>query len=110
MSYPDFRSYLERLQQQDTNIHWACIDVDGIEARDHSKHAGLQLADSVASAFAAGVEFDAYGNSEYRYAEAFRRATYNRKKNYLSYGVKIVPDAATLKLTPDQAQFVDLFR
>ena len=80
MSYPDFRSYLERLQQQDTNIHWACIDVDGIEARDHSKHAGLQLADSVASAFAAGVEFDAYGNSEYRYAEAFRRATYNRKK------------------------------
>lgn len=113
MSYDDFRAYLARLQQQDTEIHWPCIDVDGIEARDHSTSAGLQLADAVASAFAGGVELDMYGGSEPRYAEELRPRTYkrgNQPNRFLSYGVKIVPDVGTLALTPDQTRFVDLFR
>lgn len=113
MSYADFRSYMTRLQQMNTEIHWPCIDVDGIDAKDHSKLASLQLADAIASAFAAGVELDAYGNAEYRYAEAFKRATYAHgagANRYLSYGVKIVPPVENLALTPDQTRFVDLFR
>jgi hypothetical protein len=113
MSYEDFRDYMTRLQQQDTEIHWPCIDVDGIDAKDHSRSASLQLADTVAHAFACGVELDPYGGSEYRYAEALRRRTYSRglgPNRYLSYGVKIVPNVDNLNLSEDQVRFVDLFR
>jgi hypothetical protein len=113
MSYGDFRDYMGRLQQQDTEIHWPCIDVDGIDAQDHSRSASLQLADTIAHAHSCGVEIDAYGGSEYRYAEALRRVTYYRgaaANRYLSYGVKIVPSVDGLVLTEDQTRFVDLFR
>jgi hypothetical protein len=86
-----------------------CIDVDGIEARDHSAMAGLQLADTIASAFACAVEPDRYGNCESRYAEELKCATYHRRKNYFSYGVKLVPPHNTMALTPDQQRFVGLF-
>jgi hypothetical protein len=110
MSYGDFRAYLLRLQQGHTEIHWPSIDIDGIEARDHSTLAGLQLADAVASAFAGGVESDMYGGTEPRYAEELRPVTYRRNRNFLSYGVKIVPDVDRLNLTADQVRFVNLFR
>jgi len=111
MSYSDFRNYLNLLQGDPTvQIHWPCIDIDGIEAKDHSRVAGLQLADTIASAFACGVEPDRYGNSECRYAEELKRATYHRRKNYFSYGVKLVPALNAMPLTVDQLRFVNLFR
>jgi len=60
MSYGDFRDYLDRLKGgiMDTSVHWPVIDIEGIEAQDHSRRAGLQLADVGASAFAAGLEPD----------------------------------------------------
>jgi hypothetical protein len=111
MSYPDFQAYLVRLRNDpEVRIHWQVIDINGVEAFDHSRRAGLQLADVIASSFAAGVEPNQYGNCEPRYAEALKPITYNRRNNYFSYGVKAFPKFDALTLTEDQKRFVDLFR
>lgn len=111
MSYEDFRSYMLRLKGDATvQIHWPAIDIDGIEALDHSRCAGLQLADPVASAFAAGIEHDTYGNCEARYAEILRPITYCRNKNYLSYGVKLVPKLESMSLSEQQMRCINLFK
>ena len=42
MSYADFRDYLQRLKNTEDNevrIHWPVIDIEGLEAKDHSTHA-----------------------------------------------------------------------
>ena len=113
MSYPDFRNYLEHLKaavDQEINIHWPVIDIDGISARDHSTNAGLQLADIVASAFAAGVEPDRYGNCECRYAEILKPIVYQRGGNFLSYGSKFVPNPVGRQLSDQQQRMVQLFQ
>ena len=113
LSYSGFTAYLKRLkatEDQEINIHWPVIDVDGIDAKDHSTHAALQLVDLVASSFGAGVEPDKFGNCEWRYAETLKPVIYQRNGNYLSYGVKIVPRHTEFVLTPDQARLIALFK
>lgn len=113
MSYYDFRNYLMRLRADvagDVRIHWPIIDIDGIDAQDHSRSAALQMADIVASAFAAGVEQDLYGNCETRYAEILKPVTYSRNGNYLSYEVKIVPSYERCRLVPEQMRMVDVWK
>jgi hypothetical protein len=112
LSYDHFRAYLERLRQAedaDVRINWPVIDITGIEAKDHSSRAGLQIADVAASCITSGLEPDMYGNCERRYAEILRPVIYNRNGNYLSYGVKIVPWADQLSLNDQQQAFVNLF-
>lgn len=112
MSYPDFRAYLLRLraaEDRQINIHWPVIDIDAISARDHSTSASLQLADTIASAFASAFEPDMYGNCESRYAEALKRVVYERRGNYLSYGLKLVPRIEDIPLTEDQQRCINLF-
>ncbi len=110
MSYEDFRAYLIRLRlDESVRIHWPVIDIDGIEAEDHSRRAGLQLADAFASAFACGVEHNRHGNCECRYAEILKPTVYCRGPNYLSYGVKIVPQLNDMELSAEQLRFVALF-
>lgn len=113
MSYRDFRAYLLRLRNagdREINIHWPVIDIEAIDAKDHSTNASLQLADVVASAFASAFEPDRYGNCEPRYAQALKRIVYERKRNYLSYGLKLVPRHDAMVLTEDQIRCIDLFR
>ena len=86
------------------------IDIDGIEAVDHSARAGLQISDVIATCVSGGVEPDLYGNCERRYAEILRPTLYNRNRNYLSYGVKIVPKPEQIDLTDQQKAFVDYFK
>lgn len=96
MNYGDFQDYLRRLQNADDpeiQIHWPVIDIDGVEAVDHSQRYGLQLADLAVSGLRAALEFDPYGNVEPRFAELLRRRIYNRNGNRLSYGAKLVPAA-----------------
>ncbi len=112
MSYSDFRDYLHRLESsddKDIQIHWSVIDIDAVDAKDHSTSASLQLADATASAFAAGVEPNHYGNCEPRYAEILKPITYERRGNYLSYGVKVVPKPEDCGLTDEQGRFIALF-
>lgn len=111
MSYSDFRAYLERLRQDpDVRIYWPVVDVDRIDAQDHSRRAGLQLADVIASAFASGVEPNRYGNCEPRYAELLKPVVFHKNGNYFSYGVKLVPQLESLQLSDEQNRFIDLFK
>jgi hypothetical protein len=94
MSYDDFRAYLHRLQDADDpeiRIHWPVIDIDGLEALDHSQRYGLQVADLSISGLRAAVEYDLYGNLEPRFAETLKGNVYAHKGNFLSYGAKAVP-------------------
>src|SRR5262249_47135176 len=76
MDYDDFRIYLGHLRQLQKArgsyfpIHWDHIDDQLIFAEDHSRIAGLQLADVVASSFFQAVEHNAYGHTEPRYARS----------------------------------------
>ncbi len=112
MQYDAFRDYLRRLKADatgDVRIHWPVIDIDAVKAADHSTSASLQVADAIASAFAAGFEPDKYGNCEPRYAETLKPVTYNRNRNYLSYGVKIVPKSDDCGLNPQQQKMLEVW-
>ncbi|MBZ5761544.1 DUF3800 domain-containing protein [Rhizobium sp. VS19-DR104.2] len=113
MSYDGFRDYLRKLkadQSGDVRIHWPVIDIDAVDAQDHSRNASLQLVDAVASSVAAAVEPDRYGNCETRYAELMKPVTYHRGQNYLSYGIKIVPKHEECGLSAEQLKFVELYK
>jgi len=45
------------------------------------------------------MEPDNFGNCECRYAETLKRIIYNRNRNYLSYGIKFIPNHEGLALT-----------
>lgn len=112
LSYEGFRSYLNLLRETDDpqiSIHWGVIDIDGIEAVDHSKRAGLQIADIIASSMTAALEPDIYGNCECRYAEILKSRIYCRDGNYFSYGAKLVPRWKNIPLNRQQMKFVELF-
>jgi hypothetical protein len=94
MNYDDFGDYLRRLKNADDpeiQIHWPVIDIDGIEAQDHNRRYGLQLADMAIGGLRSALEFDRYGNLEPRFAEELKPCVYERGGNFLSYGAKTVP-------------------
>lgn len=113
MSYDSFRGYLFWLKMnkdQGSKIHWPVIDIEGIDAKDHSTRAGLQLVDTIASAFSSGFEPNEHGNCESRYAEILKPIVYNRQGNYFSYGVKVVPRHTEMDLTPEQQRMIEIFQ
>lgn len=113
MSYSNFRDYLTLLKSNGfngTNIHWPVIDIPNIDAQDHSKRAGLQLSDIIASAFTAALEPDVYGNCESRYAETLKPIVYSRNGNFLSYGVKLIPKINQNTLSEEQTKFLELYK
>lgn len=111
MSYEDFQAYLRKLKdEQETEIHWPAIDIEAVDAQDHSRNAGLQIADCLASSTSSGVEHNAYGNCERRYAEVLKPKIYSYNNNYLSYGMKIVPKLENAALSEEQKRFFELFK
>jgi len=85
-------------------------EIDAVEAIDHSKRAGLQIADCIASAFRMAVDPDEFSNCECRYAYELKPICYKRVRNYLSYGVKPLPPLnATSNLSTQQRQFFTYF-
>lgn len=108
MSYEDFRQYLRGLKaaiDKDVRIHWPVIDIDAVQAEDHSRSASLQLADAVASSVSASVEPDRYGNIEPRYALNLLPRMYRHRGGLISYGIKVVPKLEQLDMSDDQHAF-----
>jgi len=117
MDYADFQQYMHYLKSLQENegslfpLHWDCIDIDAITAIDHSRSAGLQLADIAASAFFQAVEPNLYGGYEPRYAEELRPIVLtSRDGQWINFGVKPVPNLATMPLTPEQAAFFETWK
>jgi len=114
MNYKDFQDYLRKLETMnadglDNQIYWPVIDIDAVEAKDHSTRAGLQIADCISSAFRTAVDADEFGNFEDRYAKSLKANTYNRKGKYLSYGIKPIPPLDKMTLIREQTEFFDYF-
>lgn len=110
MSYPDFQDYLRRLKHDhSTEIHWPVIDIDGVQAADHSRMAALQIADCGVSAVAAAIEPDKFGNVEGAYISELAQNIYNRRGNYLSYGLKSLPTLSSAPLSQSQAEIFRQF-
>lgn len=111
MSYPDFQEYLRNLKENhETQIHWPVIDIEGVEAADHSRLAALQIADCGVSAVASAIEPDKFGNVEGSYISELSGNIYSRNGNYLSYGLKSLPNLDLANLNSDQAAIFQKFK
>lgn len=111
LSYDGFKDYLRSLRDNhQTEIHWPVIDIEAVDAQDHSRLAALQIADCGVSAIAAAIEQDPYGNVESAYLHELRDNIYNRRGNYLSYGLKTLPGLDQAGLTQAQSAAFQRFR
>jgi hypothetical protein len=104
MSYDDIRDYLGLLirqhddDPQKVQIDPAVIDPERIRSVEHSKLAGLQVADAVASGFHFAVKVNRYGETETGYLPHLKKTLYRHQKIVLGYGIKLWPeDFVTLK-------------
>jgi hypothetical protein len=110
MSYEDIRSYLRLLMKQSeaspqqVQIARSVIDPDRIRAVEHSKLAGLQVADAVASGFHFALKVNRYGETETGYLQHLKKSIYQHKNAALGYGLKVWPeDLATVKKKAPEA-------
>lgn len=106
MSYDDLRDYLRLLKDKtnplDVRVDWSVIDPDRVEARQHERVMGLQIADAIASGFFFGLELSALGFVEPRYAEMLRPVVYASKGIHIGHGLKVWPTEATAFIEANQ--------
>lgn len=114
MSYDDIRNYLRLLGKQAENnpqqvqIDRTVVDPDRISSVEHSKLAGLQVADAVASGLHFAVKVNRYGETETSYLPHLRKTLYRHQKTVLGYGIKVWPeDFATLKAKAPETESLE---
>jgi hypothetical protein len=114
MSYEDIRNYLHKfLNQSEANpqkfqIDPTVIDPNRIRAVEHSKLAGLQVADAVASGFHFALKVNRYGETETSYLSHFHSTIYRHKGIAMGYGIKLWPeDLATVKEKAFEASILE---
>ncbi len=88
-------------------INWSVFDPADIRVENHSKWAGLQLADAATSATFSALEKNFYGHYEPRYALAFAKRFIRRDKNLLDCGLTLVPKLGACRLDDQQRKFVE---
>lgn len=99
MSYENIREYIKHLltrtgdQPQDVQIESSVIKPDQIRAVEHSKLAGLQAADAVASSLHFAVKRNRYGEAEPSYVKLLDNTFYRHKGIVEGYGIKLWPDS-----------------
>jgi hypothetical protein len=98
------RDGLERVRPV-RSIVWSVFSPDDIKVENHSRWAGLQLADVVTSATAAGLEANCYGNYEPRYANTLAKRFLRQRKKVLGTGLVLVPPLAKCPLDDAQRAF-----
>ncbi|MCF8878452.1 DUF3800 domain-containing protein [Hyphobacterium sp. SN044] len=113
MNYQAMRDYLLLMRdgreviRPVRSINWEVLDIDTIAVENHSKWAGLQLADCATSAVFQAFEPDNYGNCHPRCAETLRPRLIRRNKSALNYGMTLVPSATASRLTDTQQRFYE---
>ena len=121
VSVPRIRVYLQKLRAQSQmkwlvvkrdDLAWECIDEMQIEAIRADKRAGIQLADTVASAFGNAVSLRG-GPMDPRPAKGLFKVMAQRKKGWRAgFSVKLLPDPPALwraGLTADHVAFFESF-
>lgn len=99
MSYEEVQNYLQHLIDQsgtlpqEVQIDPSVIHPCEIKAIEHSKLAGLQAADAIASSMHFAVKRNIYGESEPAYSRLLTKTFYRHKSTLLGYGVKLWPDS-----------------
>lgn len=103
MSYDEIRDYLRLLLRQaeeiplKVQIDDTVIDPERIRSVEHSKLAGLQVADAIASGFHFALKVNRYGETEPSYLPHLKKTMYRHKGVALGYGLKMWPeDFATI--------------
>ncbi|MTH96553.1 DUF3800 domain-containing protein [Roseibium sp. RKSG952] len=111
ISYEAFKDYLIHLKNNEvTEIYWPVIDIDQIDAQDHSRNAALQLADCGAKAITEAFEPNRFGDVEGSYLKSLKRVIYNRNSNYHSYGLKIIPNWNEATLSNQHIEILNEFK
>lgn len=113
--YAIMKEYLRRMKdgreavRPVRSINWSVVDIDSIVVENHSKWAGLQIADCVTSAFFRAVEPNQYGNYEPAYAKLLERNLIRRGGNALDYGLIPVPHIEKCGMDASQLEFFRSF-
>lgn len=82
------------------SINWSVLNPEDIKVENHSKRAGLQLADVVTSATYAGLEPNLYGDVESRYARSLCRRFLKQSNSLNNCGITIIPRPSLGKEIP----------
>lgn len=85
---------------------WSVLDIDGIEVENHSKRAGLQLADCITSPFFTALERNRYGNIEPAYALRLVPRLVSVGGKTADAGLKIVPNMRAARCDAEQLDFL----
>jgi len=85
---------------------WAVLDIDGIKVENHSKRAGLQLADLVTSAFGNALEPNKFGNYETRYAKTLIPKLIRSRGTASNSGLTVVPGLHAARCDDLQLEFL----
>jgi hypothetical protein len=92
------------------SIRWKVLDVDNIVVENHSRWAGLQIADVITSAFFLGVEPNAYGNYEHAYGKILRPCLFqDHRRNCMNSGFTPVPGWRKCAADEQQLAYFDHF-
>jgi Protein of unknown function (DUF3800) len=98
MSYDEIRDYVRLLIDQSgrepkqVQIDKSVIDPERISSVEHSKLAGLQVADAIASGIHFAVRRNRYGETERAYLSHLKRTIYRHGGKAIGYGLKIWPE------------------
>lgn len=114
--YKTMREYFVLMKEkrekmpQVRGIDWHLLDIDNIAVENHSKWAGLQIADCVTSAFFLAVEPNTYGNYEHTYAKLLKdRLIKTWNGHSLDCGIVPVPSWAKCQTDAQQEEFFRSF-
>jgi hypothetical protein len=92
------------------SIDWRLLDIDNIAVENHSKWAGLQIADCATTALFLAVEPNVYGNYEPAYAQLLKpRLIRSKTGHILNCGLTPVPAFHKCRADAEQTAFFRSF-
>lgn len=97
LSYVEMESYFQRLQSMETSIEWSVLRPEQFETLSNGRTSGLQIADTVASAFYCADHHCVNSLSDC-WAENLQSTIYRRMGKCRGYGLKFFPPSAEKRI------------
>lgn len=117
----DIKAYYRYLSEQSRmgtlyhdryDLAWSAVDLDQMSTHPNKLRAGLQLADSVTSAFFRAVERNPAGTVEPRFAELLLPKVCPKpgiRRSRYGYGLKVMPTWIPSRLPDDQREIIRFY-